>query len=78
MPTFETEMFSGSWQYEYRRGHSQGYEPGPLVKSGISVEATCARCGSGALTDVAMGTVELKCRACGRTEFVDKEKLMFG
>ncbi len=76
MQTFETETFRGSWEYTYQpRAYGEGPEPRALVKSGLAVEATCKKCGDSALTAVATGVVQLKCRRCDRSEFVDREKL---
>jgi len=79
MPTFETETFRGSWEHTYRpRAYSEGPEPRALVKSGVGVEATCKECGSSAVVAVATGQVQLECRHCDRTEFVDRAKLDHG
>jgi hypothetical protein len=79
MPDFETEGFRGSWEYKYApRRYGEGPEPREMLPSGISVSATCKKCRSAAVIGVGHGEVQLKCRRCERSEFVDREKLDHG
>ncbi len=73
---FDSEKFSGFWHHTYlARRYADGYEPRALVKSGLSINATCKKCGSGALINVASGEVQMKCSFCDQNEFVKRELL---